>query len=683
MLMVAALMALVPTADAALSDRPVIVPDGGVSAPTPVHPPSNSPINNVARDCGHSAELQDGRTLWIYCDTTNAQLSYFVANTAAVSYPGSPTVMHERLTPVASPYSFLEPVNDPCPRPGDVPAIWPTTATVVPYSGADRVIVYFETICRQPGNTIADVTSGGIGVAQLWVNVGQNIEDFPIRGTILASQLWNVPAPMWGSGAVYGNDNFVYVYKCRSVWGEAQWGCKVARVAPANVANLGSYQFFTGSGWSSNEGQAVYMDSPGQATPGVAHEVQYLADSDLFARAYVTWPGIGSKIAVQYADNPWGPWSAALESPLPDCGDPNWCYAGGLSTALTNGDQVGFVYFDPSVPFPNRPTIGQMRTVSRRLQAGRPFGSFDVADWYQGNLRIAGWATDPEGVGDSINVEVRVDGALQGVFTASRIRSDVAAVYPSHGSRHGFDISLPISGNQVCIKAINVGSGVDRSLGCRTVHIVDARPFGSVDVVSRVSNGVRVAGWAVDADVPNQPIDVHVYVDGAGVASWSAGQRRDDVAAVVGMGAFHGFDSVIPMAPGTHQVCVFAINDYAPGGHTLMQCRSVTVGDSSPFGSLDIAAKDGAGIRVAGWTIDQDTPSTGIGMHVYVDGVGTGAFTANRRRDDVGAAFGLGVFHGFDETVSATPGTHQVCVFGINSYVHGPNTLIACRSVTV
>src|SRR5262245_53832488 len=109
LLLVAALLGVavvgtsISPSDAALSDRPVIVKDGGMTAPKPVHPAADSPLRDVARDCGHSAELQDGRTLWIYCDTTHAEGSYFVANTAAVSYPGSPTVMHERLTPLAQP----------------------------------------------------------------------------------------------------------------------------------------------------------------------------------------------------------------------------------------------------------------------------------------------------------------------------------------------------------------------------------------------------------------------------------------------------------------------------------------------------------------------------------------------------------------------------------------------------
>ncbi|KFF58442.1 hypothetical protein JF66_18525, partial [Cryobacterium sp. MLB-32] len=71
-----------------------------------------------------------------------------------------------------------------------------------------------------------------------------------------------------------------------------------------------------------------------------------------------------------------------------------------------------------------------------------------------------------------------------------------------------------------------------------------------------------------------------------------------------------------------------------------------------------------------------------IAVHVYVDGVGV-AYQANKVRTDVGGAYpGYGNNHGFAETVTAAPGSHQVCVYGINTGP-GAHPVLGCATVTV
>ena len=86
-------------------------------------------------------------------------------------------------------------------------------------------------------------------------------------------------------------------------------------------------------------------------------------------------------------------------------------------------------------------------------------------------------------------------------------------------------------------------------------------------------------------------------------------------------------------------------------------------------------------IVTSGWAIDPDT-SAPIAVHAYVDAKGT-ALTADGSRPDVAAAFpGYGPAHGYSATLPASPGAHQVCVYGINSGPGG-NTLLGCRTVVV
>jgi hypothetical protein len=67
---------------------------------------------------------------------------------------------------------------------------------------------------------------------------------------------------------------------------------------------------------------------------------------------------------------------------------------------------------------------------------------------------------------------------------------------------------------------------------------------------------------------------------------------------------------------------------------------------------------------------------------VYVDSVGV-AFTANRDRPDIGAAYpGYGSAHGFSETVPASAGSHRVCVYAINTSAGG-HSLLRCQTLTV
>ncbi len=102
---------------------------------------------------------------------------------------------------------------------------------------------------------------------------------------------------------------------------------------------------------------------------------------------------------------------------------------------------------------------------------------------------------------------------------------------------------------------------------------------------------------------------------------------------------------------------------------------------TTPFGSFDGSSPAPGGARVSGWAIDANT-SDPIGVHVYVDGVFSGAFTANATRRDVAATYGLfGDNHGFDAFVKVGAGAHQVCVYGINVGPGASNTQLGCRTV--
>ncbi len=100
----------------------------------------------------------------------------------------------------------------------------------------------------------------------------------------------------------------------------------------------------------------------------------------------------------------------------------------------------------------------------------------------------------------------------------------------------------------------------------------------------------------------------------------------------------------------------------------------------APFGSVDAVTGSVGSLRAAGWAIDPDT-ALPIPVHVYVDGVGT-AITADGSRPDVQTAYGYGPRHGYTFSVAASPGPHQVCLYGINTGA-GANVLLGCRTAAV
>ncbi len=309
-------------------------------------------------------------------------------------------------------------------------------------------------------------------------------------------------------------------------------------------------------------------------------------------------------------------------------------------------------------------------------------GSLDWVQRVPGGLQVAGWAADDD-TSAPIDVHVYVDNNGYVIGPAALNRPDVGAAFPALGPNHGFIATVPAGGpgtHRVCAWAINTlnGAGFNKPVGCQTVT-VSIDPFGSFDSGARSGPGVHVAGWTIDPDTA-APIALHVYVDGTFAGATSAAASRPDVgAAYPAYGPNHGFDTAVGnFGPGPHVACVYGINDVQPGNNTQLGCRSVT---GSPFGSLDLAVRSGSGVRVAGWSIDPDTAAP-TAVHVYVDGTFAGATSASVPRADVGSAYpAYGPNHAFDAIVgNVGPGTHTVCVYGINDTTVDSNSTLGCAT---
>jgi hypothetical protein len=313
-----------------------------------------------------------------------------------------------------------------------------------------------------------------------------------------------------------------------------------------------------------------------------------------------------------------------------------------------------------------------------------PIGAFDNASPIgDGRARVTGWAIDPD-TSDPIDVHLYVDGVGAGATKANTSRPDVGAAIPGYGNGHGFDTTVAVGGgtHQICAFAINVGPYGDSNvlLGCRSVT-VDGNPKGNLEAVAAGTGGVRLLGWALDADTTG-PVQLHVYLDGAWAGAYAANGPRPDVGAVYPrLGPDHGFDVTLQTGGGVHQVCVFAINA-APSGNanTVIGCGSASV-SGDPFGSVEAVGSGPGSVQISGWAIDPDTSDAVV--QVSVDGVVAANLPTDRPRADVGAVFpGRGITHGYSGSVNVAAGDHQVCATIVNQGP-GASRSLGCRTVRV
>lgn len=85
-------------------------------------------------------------------------------------------------------------------------------------------------------------------------------------------------------------------------------------------------------------------------------------------------------------------------------------------------------------------------------------------------------------------------------------------------------------------------------------------------------------------------------------------------------------------------------------------------------------------VRVWGWTVDDDKPTTSLTVQFTIDGASAGSTVANQTRTDVPAAHpGAGSAHGYDVTLPASAAGHNVCVIALN--VGGGTNAKSCRQM--
>jgi hypothetical protein len=229
------------------------------------------------------------------------------------------------------------------------------------------------------------------------------------------------------------------------------------------------------------------------------------------------------------------------------------------------------------------------------------------------------------------------------------------------------------------IGAAAVISGSGDSIGLTSY--ANGAPIGAVSRAVQVPGGFEVHGWDFDYDSPKTPLWTFAKVDGTRVGRVKADAARafltqDHPRA----GKYHGFAWTIPVPEGQHKVCV-AASSVGKGGAARLGCWTHDF-DYGPFGHIDEVDTVPGHLHIKGWTIDADDPTQALTTTISVDGYDN-TVTADQPRPDIVARHPhAGPDHGFELTVPATQGQHQVCVT-VTNIGYGSNNSLGCANVTL
>ncbi|MEP7019045.1 MAG: hypothetical protein ABI808_00225 [Pseudonocardiales bacterium] len=355
------------------------------------------------------------------------------------------------------------------------------------------------------------------------------------------------------------------------------------------------------------------------------------------------------------------------------------------STGFVNGDRFAVVILTQGGVY-GWPIANMVTAEARYLMPGgrissdSPEGTVDSLTLHGNVATVRGWSFDPNSTGSRIKIVVHVNGALAAYAPTTVSRPDVNAAYNITGT-HGYAIAFRLSDGvkNVCVYATNLGAGVNRTLGCRSLNLTGA-PLGAVDPVPLRANVATISGWTYDYDVPTYSLKAVVYVNGRLAAYGLTTVPSPAINTSYGITGAHRYSFKVRLPDGANRVCVYGINR-GPGFNSTLGCRLVTL-SGSPLGRVDsISVTKPAVATITGWTYDYDLPAQALKTVVYVNGhlAAYGPTTVNRT--DVNSVYGITGIHGYSFSVGILPGANQVCVYGINTGP-GANTTLGCRPIT-
>jgi hypothetical protein len=310
-----------------------------------------------------------------------------------------------------------------------------------------------------------------------------------------------------------------------------------------------------------------------------------------------------------------------------------------------------------------------------------PVGAITTVSAVAGTISFAGWAVLPDAPTTAVSLASQFGTQWAALVTGSPNTAAPVAVAGA-GPNQGYSgtLAAPPGSQTFCIWASRT-AGAAVELGCSTVVVpAPKQAVTSVTSMTGVAGGVSVAGWAVWPDSPATSVGLAVQVG----TSWSAvsadAPSTAAATAVPGSGPNHGFAAVVPLAPGSHSVCLWTSE---PAGAAVnLGCQTVTALSAPPTQShVDSIAGGVGGVSVAGWAVWPDKLTSTVNMAIQV-GASWYAMSANSPSTEASTAVaGSGPNHGFVGAVPLAAGTYSVCIWAGTSSGSAAN--IGCATVRV
>ena len=235
---------------------------------------------------------------------------------------------------------------------------------------------------------------------------------------------------------------------------------------------------------------------------------------------------------------------------------------------LGPGANTTFRCWNVVVPVPP----GAIPTAAQ-LAAQSPFGWFDSVTASGNTVTMTGWAADPDSLAQPLKITATRDG-VAAVITSAKVVARPDVVWARHtGPTPGFSLTTTLSNgsHRVCTTATNIGVGVNKLLGCRSIwvgpppptaaEIAAQSPSGALESARATSaTSIQLTGWASDPNNRATSLKVVAYLDGSAAATVTANVPRPDLVTSRGTGPAAGYSFTIPAATGSHNVCVWAVN---------------------------------------------------------------------------------------------------------------------------
>ncbi|PZS19739.1 MAG: hypothetical protein DLM57_03390 [Pseudonocardiales bacterium] len=141
---------------------------------------------------------------------------------------------------------------------------------------------------------------------------------------------------------------------------------------------------------------------------------------------------------------------------------PNWRYAVAILTSASTATNHRAIIN----------TVAQLLIPGGKISSDDPLGTLEAVTAKGNVATVHGWSYDPNATSSALKIVVYADGAIVAYGPTTVPRPDVNAVYRITGI-HGYSIPFHLSTgvHRICTYGINLGPGLNTTLGCRTITV--------------------------------------------------------------------------------------------------------------------------------------------------------------------------------------------------------------------